>query len=29
MLEDWQRHRDRLLAEGEDWWAAVTFSAAT
>jgi hypothetical protein len=19
---DWQRHRDRLLAEGGDWWAA-------
>jgi hypothetical protein len=18
---DWQRHRDRLLAEGGDWWA--------
>jgi hypothetical protein len=22
MRADWQRHRDRLLAEGGDWWAA-------
>lgn len=22
MRADWQRHRDRLLAEGGDWWTA-------
>jgi hypothetical protein len=27
MRADWQRHGDRLLAEGGAWWAAVTFGA--
>ena len=27
MRADWQRHRNRLLAEGGTWWAAATFGA--
>ncbi len=26
MRDDWQRHRDRLLAEGGDWWAEAAFA---